>query len=180
MKRTATWAAAAALIVLMSGCVSTHTLQSRDLPLPARQAPATPHALGDIVVTSEDTGFNSDSERRNIENGLRIAVTTANLFGADRAQMYRLSVTVMQFDIPLMDQGPFPSSLVMRYALTDAAGKTVLQTTLRSVGRDDTGSFLGNTRARRSRTVAVTENIYSFVRLLDQRLDPKARPLFSP
>lgn len=180
MRRRAACLALVLSAAFVAGCSSTAALDERQLPVPARAAPATPQALGEIVVSSRSGDFGSGSERDRLRDGLRTALIASNLFGGDRSRPYRLEVTVLDFDIPLFDKGLFESMLVMRYELFDAGGTKVYGTTLQSFGRDDTHAFLGATRKNRSRTVVVAENLYTFVRRLEQHLDPKRKPLFAP
>lgn len=172
--------AAAIVAVLIAGLAlagcsgTTARIQQRDVRLAERAQAVMPGALAGIDVRSEVGTFNSREERENYAASLRSLLQAANLFGADAATPYSLHVTILDFDIPKASFSGFDSTLETRYELKDASGRVVYSEQISSAGSDDTGSFLGPVRQNRSRTVAVANNIGTFVQRLGTRLQQLA------
>lgn len=164
----------AALLLLalaLAGCSGTTArLQQRDLRVAAPPQAVVQGALVGIEVQSEAGAFSSRSERDTYAASLRNLLQAANLFGTDGTTPYTLKVTIKEFDIPRVSFGGFESTLETRYELRDAQGQLIYTERIASTGADDTRSFFGPTRQNRSRTVAVGNNIGSFVQRLGARL----------
>ncbi|MBL8326551.1 MAG: caspase family protein [Rubrivivax sp.] len=159
----------------LAGCSGTTArIQQRDVRIAARAQAVVAGALVSVDVRSEVGTFNSRDERENYAASLRSLLQAANLFGGDAAAPYSLRVTIAAFDIPKASFSGFDSTLETKYELKDAKGQVVYTEQISSAGSDDTGSALGPVRQSRSRTVAVANNIETFVQRLGGRLQQLA------
>ncbi len=151
----------------LSGCMTITdlpvTVQPESAALTAR-GPVTTAALGEVTLAALapifDTGAQLAPEV--IRGKLNSTLQASRIFGSDTSRPVNVAGTVLASSIPGASFGGFPSSLTIRYTARSSAGTTLLDETVTSSGQDDTGSFLGDTRYRRSMSVTVANNITLF------------------
>ena len=98
-----------------------------------------------------------------VKQSLEIALTNANIFGADSSSLYRINANILIASQSPMSFGSFKGKLEIRYVVHDPNDREVLDKTIFTEAGSDKWYFSGAARHRRSRAVNISKNVLQFV-----------------
>ena len=98
-----------------------------------------------------------------VKQSLEIALTNANIFGADSSKPYKIDANILIASQAPMSFGSFEGQLEIRYLVYDPNDREILDKKIFTVAGSDKMFFSGAKRHRRARAVNISKNVLQFV-----------------
>jgi len=113
---------------------------------------------------------NYENLDQSVKQSLRIAITSANIFGTNLSKPYRIDANILEASQSPFSFGSFKGKLEIRYMVYDPNRRKILDKTIFTVAGADKWSFVGARRHRRARAVNISKNVLEFVDILEDTL----------